>query len=99
MKVVTLVRLELGLLKKMFQILIIQVKTIAIWTAEIMIKTVNDDGKDNPHGKIRVTLNAVAGVNTVASSANDVVITVNDSTKPVIKIGTATNRHSKSIRK
>ena len=63
-------------------------QTIAIWTAEIMIKTVIDDGKDNPHGKIRVTLNAVAGVNTVASGANDVVVTVNDSTKPVIKIGT-----------
>ena len=65
-------------------------QTISIWTAEIMIDTKEDDLRDMPHGLIKVTLNAVAGVNTVSSvsGADHVNITVNDSTKPIIKIGT-----------
>ena len=62
-------------------------QTITMWTTEIMIETVDDDGIDAPHGEIKVTLNTVTDVNTVASGADHVDITINDSTKPLIKIG------------
>ena len=53
-----------------------------------MIETIDDDGVDAPHGKIKVTLNDSADVNEIVSGADHVDITINDSTKPLIKIGT-----------
>ena len=60
-----------------------------IWVAEIMIETNDDNGDDEPHGEIKVALDEIPGVNLVETDpANHVDITVNDSTKPLIKIGT-----------